>query len=236
MSETEKTAPPDWLPAEIIADLKAKHGGERLVPVKTELGAVVLKVPSREAILARFPAPPGNAEVRGQIGTDDGDFDKDAALCVASCVYPDEGTIKKYIAGYPGLVPVLSAQVKVSAAGIKAELKGIPDDLAVKNLAILEATGARLYQIVTDVKDTHGHEKRLILKAPGADSIRQWEASRQRQSPVTTAEAFVISCLVHPTREAVIELFQRRPLLGVYCANRLFAWGTGAIEVYLGEL
>jgi hypothetical protein len=219
--------PPSFLPPAVVADLKARFPGEKLFAFKSELGAVVLQAPSREAILARFPPPPKPSDARGAAREDDGDLDKDRELVLACAVYPDEPTLKGYLAKLPMLAPFLAAKAKVAAAGIKGEEAGAPSDLGASQLTLLEATGAKAYTLTTDLP---APLDRLVLRAPSADAIRQWEAARAKRSGVEASETFVLACLLHPTQVETNEVFRKRPLLGLYAANRLFAWGLGAVE------
>ena len=229
MSETVK-APPDWLPADVVTDLKARFAGERLIPVKTDLGPVVLHAPSREAVLARYPAEHSGSGARG-LELNDGDLDKDTALVADAVIYPDKAALQQILAKRPMLIPFLAGRARLAATGYRGELKGVPEDLAELGLDKIEATSVNVYQVLVDTEPS-----RLVLRSPSTDALRQWEASRQKRSGVVAAEHLTYSCLLYPKAEVVQELFTRRPLLGIYCANRLFAWGLGDIEEAEGEL
>ena len=219
---------PDWLSEETATALKTQYGSlGRLVPITTELGGVVLRPPSREAILEYHPAPLKNAEARGMLTEDESSLDRDADLAMAAICYPDRATVQQYLAKKPMLAPYLASHAKVMATGFKGEMKGLPTDL--QELSALSSIDVSAYQIFVDISPD-----RLVLRAPSADAIRQWEVSRKRQSGIIAAETFTLSCLLAPTTQTVMELFKLRPLLGLYCASRLATWGLGEVEEFEG--
>lgn len=221
---------PEWLPLEVYQAAKAKCPG-KLIPLKTDAGGVLLKVPSREDILARYPAPGGkDTEARGMFTSSDGDLDKDLALAFACVVYPDEATMHQRLATNPMAGVFLATRVKAAAIGAKGELKGAPQDL--DGAATLEATGVKVFTILTDLKVPHD---RLVVRTPGPDALRQYEALGKTRSPIVAKEGLVLACLLHPTQVLANEIFQSRPLVGSYLADRLLKWSLGEMEEAEGE-